>query len=95
MDVEITPATDPTTVAVLESSVNVGAKAKISVWGSVCLTTVPLLTVFIYSCLVMASFSYLHILENVRYAYAFLSLFTKFLPEYYLRVAFCVYNLPF
>lgn len=37
VDVEITPATDPSTVAVIESSVNLGAKAKISVCGSVCL----------------------------------------------------------
>ena len=47
IDVEITPATDPSTLVVIESSetVNVGAKANILACGSVAVIVVPLFAV--------------------------------------------------
>lgn len=65
MDVEITPASDPSTVAVIESSVNLSAKAKITVCGSVCLMAVVLLAVFMYSCFISKGiFFYSYILKK-------------------------------
>lgn len=46
MDVAVTPATDPVTILVGQSSVNLGAKAKTSVCCSVGLVTVTVLAVF-------------------------------------------------
>ena len=51
VDIEVTAATDPST-AMIESSVNLRAKAKISVCGFVCLMAVPLLAELMKSCLV-------------------------------------------